>query len=182
MKKNKKTGGKRRLLRPAVVWFTGLSGSGKSTIADRVEKELVRRGVDVERLDGDQIRDMFPGTGFSREQRNDHLKRVGYLAALLEKHGVTVIASFVSPYAESRLFTRKLCRKFIEVYVSTPLPECERRDVKGLYRKARGGKIKNFTGISDPYEAPLKPELEIDTTDISIAEAGRRVIDYLVKH
>lgn len=181
-KTNRKTVGKKLLMRPAVIWFTGLSGSGKSTIADRVASELSRAGVDIERLDGDQIRDMFPGTGFGREQRNEHLRRVGYLAALLEKHGVTVIASFVSPYMESRDFARKLCRNFVEVFVSTPLEECERRDVKGLYKKARKGKLKNFTGISDPYEVPRRPEIKIDTTGISVSEAVGRVIEYLVKH
>ncbi len=182
MKRGNETCRKERKVRPAVIWFTGLSGSGKSTIADRVSTGLGRAGVDVERLDGDQMRDMFPGTGFSREQRNDHLRRVGYLASLLEKHGVTVIASFVSPYRESRDFARKLCRNFVEVYVSTPLAECERRDVKGLYRKARAGKVKNFTGVSDPYEAPKRPEVKIDTTGISVTEAADRVIEYLVKH
>lgn len=165
-----------------MIWLTGLSGSGKSTISDRLVATLSRMGVEVEPLDGDQIRSIFPGTGFSREQREDHLKRVGYLAALLEKHGVTVVASFVSPYEASRRFVREICKNFVEVYVSTPLEECERRDVKGLYKKARDGTLQNFTGISDPYEIPVKPELVIDTTGISVAEASRCVVDYLLKH
>ena len=168
--------------KPAVLWFTGLSGSGKSTIADQVEKELARKKVDVERLDGDQIRSLFPGTGFTREERDNHLKRIGYIAALLEKHGVTVIASFVSPYADSRLHIRKLCRNFVEVYVSTPLEECERRDVKGLYKKARKGELKNFTGIDDPYETPQKPEIILDTTAMTVKQAAGMVLDYLSRH
>ena len=179
MKIGQNKGVKKTLIRPAVIWFTGLSGSGKSTIADRVGKILARHGVEVERLDGDQIRSLFPGTGFSREAREDHLKRVGYLAGLLEKHGVTVIASFVSPYRNSRSFIRKLCRNFVEVFVSTPLEECERRDVKGLYGKARRGDLKSFTGISDPYEMPKKPEIIIDTSGITVNKAVGMVLDYL---
>lgn len=173
---------KKRAMRPAVIWFTGLSGSGKSTIADRVEKMLVKRGVDVEHLDGDQIRSIFPGTGFSREDRETHLMRVGYLASLLEKHGVTVLAAFVSPYIKSRQFVRSLCRNFVEIHVSTPLDECERRDVKGLYKKARHGELKNFTGISDPYEVPEAPEITIDTTGITVEAAAKIVTDYLTRH
>lgn len=165
-----------------MLWFTGLSGSGKSTIADRVAKELAKRGVEVERLDGDQIRSIFPGIGFTRKEREEHLKRVGYIAALLEKHRITVIASFVSPYRKSRHFVRKLCRNFVEVFVSTPLAVCERRDPKGLYRKARQGTLLNFTGINDPYEAPGKPEIRIDTSNLTVGEASRMVIDYLARH
>lgn len=177
--RNKKETG--RKFRPAVLWFTGLSGSGKSTVADRVAKELARKGVEVERLDGDQVRHLFPGTGFSREARNEHIRRIGYLAALLEKHGVTVIASFVSPYRESREWVRKNCRRFIEVHVSTPLEECERRDVKGLYKKARAGQLELFTGISDPYEAPARPEIRLNTKGMTVAEACQKVIRYLEK-
>ncbi|NLE68109.1 MAG: adenylyl-sulfate kinase [Lentisphaerae bacterium] len=168
--------------RPAVLWFTGLSGSGKSTIADEVARELALRNVDVERLDGDSIRSLFPGTGFTRAEREDHLKRVGHIAALLEKHGVTVIASFVSPYADSRRAVRNMCRNFIEVHVSTPLEECERRDVKGLYGRARRGELKNFTGIDDPYEAPRNPEITLDTTGMTVNQAARLVLDYLSGH
>ena len=171
----------KKTIRPAVLWFTGLSGSGKSTIAARVRKELVRRGVEVELLDGDTLRAIFPQTGFTREARTEHIRRVGYMAGLLEKHGVFVVATFVSPYVEARRFVRKFCRKFIEVHVSTPLEVCEKRDVKGLYARARRGEIRNFTGISDPYEPPRKPEMRIDTTDMSVAEASRKVVEYLEK-
>ena len=173
--------GPNRRQRPAVLWFTGLSGSGKSTIADRVARELRRRGWAVERLDGDQLRHRFPGTGFTRPERELHLRRVGYLAALLEKHGVTVIASLVSPYARSRRLIRKLCRNFVEIYVAAPLAVCERLDPKGLYRQARRGALKNFTGIDDPYEAPRHPEIVLDTTALTAAGAARKVLDYLQK-
>lgn len=164
---------------PAVLWFTGLSGAGKSTIADRVYEELRGRGFRVERLDGDSVRDIFPATGFTRPERDAHLRRIGYLAAKLEQNGVWVVASFVSPYEESRQFVRKLCRDFVEVHVATSLEECERRDVKGLYAKARRGEIANFTGIDDPYEPPANPELRIDGGTVSVAEAGASVLDLL---
>ncbi len=166
-------------LKPAVLWFTGLSGSGKSTISEKVYPILKERGYRVEHLDGDAIRDIFPKTGFSREERTAHIKRVGYLASRLQAHGVFVIGSFISPYQDARDFVRDLCEDFVEIYISTPLEECERRDVKGLYEKARKGEITQFTGIDDPYEEPENPELEIDTTGISADEAVQMVIDYL---
>jgi adenylylsulfate kinase len=159
-----------------VLWFTGLSGSGKSTIATRVHQELLRRGVDVEYLDGDALREVFPQTGFTREQREEHLRRTGYMASRLAAHGVTVVASFVSPYRESREFIRALCPKFAEIYVATPLEECERRDVKGLYARARRGEIRNFTGIDDPYEVPDHPELSLDTRALSVEQAVNQVL------
>ena len=162
-----------------VVWFTGLSGSGKSTVAAWVARALGDRGLPVEVLDGDTLRDVFPNTGFSKAERDAHVKRAGYLASRLAFHGVTVVASFVSPYRESRDFVRGLCRNFVEVYVSTPLEECERRDVKGLYARARRGEVLNFTGIDDPYEPPSAPELEIDTSRLSVEDAGRRVMELL---
>lgn len=166
-------------LKPAVLWFTGLSGSGKSTISEQVFEELQERGYEVEHLDGDAIRDIFPKTGFSKADRNNHIKRVGYLASRLQAHGVFVIGSFVSPYREARDFVRELCEDFVEIYISTPLEVCEQRDVKGLYARARKGEVKQFTGIDDPYEAPENPELEIDTTDINLEEAVERVISFL---
>lgn len=167
---------------PAVLWFTGLSGSGKSTIAQSVQEELRRRGVRVEYLDGDTIRDLFPTTGFSRTDRDQHVRRVGYLASKLEQNGVFVVASFISPYADSRRFVRGLCRNFIEIYVSTPLEECERRDTKGLYARARRGEITQFTGIDDPYEAPGAPDLTIDTRDMTVEQAAGMVLDRLRSH
>lgn len=167
--------------KPAVLWFTGLSGSGKSTISENIYSALTERGYRTEHLDGDAIREIFPKTGFSREERNAHVKRVGYIASRLQAHGVFVIGSFISPYREARQFVRDLCEDFVEIYVSTPLEVCEERDVKGLYKKARKGEITQFTGIDDPYEAPQDPELEIDTTNISPDEAVQRVLEYLEK-
>jgi adenylylsulfate kinase len=160
-----------------VLWFTGLSGSGKSTIASRVQEELKRRGLQVEYIDGDVLRDVFPNTGFTRPEREEHLRRTGYMASRLAAHGVTVVASLVSPYRESRDFIRKLCRDFVEIYVSTPLEECERRDVKGLYARARRGEIRNFTGIDDPYEPPQQPELTLDTRVLSPVECVAKVLE-----
>src|SRR5207237_9869029 len=126
---------------PSVVWFTGLSGSGKSTISQRVADTLRAEGYNVEYLDGDAVRAIFPNTGFTRPERDAHIRRVGFLASKLEEHGVIVIASFVSPYRESRDFVRSQCRSFVEVWVNTPIEVCEQRDVKGLYAKARRGEI-----------------------------------------
>jgi adenylylsulfate kinase len=161
-----------------VLWFTGLSGSGKSTIAVRVYDELVRRGIDVEYIDGDSLRDVFPNTGFTRAEREEHLRRTGYMASRLAAHGVTVLGSFVSPYRESRDFIRRLCSNFLEIYVATPLEECERRDVKGLYARARRGEIKNFTGIDDPYEPPEKPELTLDTLLLRVDESVTKILKH----
>jgi adenylylsulfate kinase len=169
----------RREIEPAVVWLTGLSGAGKSTIAERVCDQLRRQGLKVEHLDGDSVRDIFPATGFSKAERDAHIRRIAYLASRLERHGVFVVASFVSPYAESREFARGLCRNFIEVHVATPLEECERRDVKGLYGKAIAGAITAFTGVSDPYEPPQSPEIYIDTMSQSPDESLDLILDKL---
>jgi adenylylsulfate kinase len=169
----------KKQVQPVVLWFTGLSGSGKSTVSKWVAQALRDRGLRVEELDGDTIRDVFPNTGFSKSERDTHIKRVGYLASRLEHNGIFVIASFVSPYRDSRAFVRGLCRNFVEIHVSTPIEECERRDVKGLYAKARRGEIKNFTGVDDPYEAPEAAELVIDTTGVPVADAGGRVLALL---
>jgi adenylylsulfate kinase len=167
------------MINNCVIWLTGLSASGKTTIAEALTDDLKNLGHRVEHLDGDLVRKMFPGTGFTREERDKHIKRVGYLAALLEKHEVCVVASFISPYREARAFVRAQCRHFIEVYVSTPLEECERRDPKGLYKKARKGEISNFTGISDPYEPPENPEIEIDTTGLTVNETVGQILNKL---
>ena len=161
----------RKEIEPKVFWFTGLSGSGKSTLAEALYKRMKQQGYKVEHLDGDSIRDIFPRTGFSKEERNRHIRRVGFLASKLESNGVFVIASFISPYQETRDFVRNLCNNMVEVYVSTPIEVCESRDVKGLYAKARKGEITQFTGIDDPYEPPVNPEYKIDTTNISVDEA-----------
>ncbi len=165
--------------KPFVLWFTGLSGSGKSTLADRIYDYLHDNGYRVTRLDGDTVRSIFPNTGFTRDERNEHIRRIGYLASILEKNGIIVISSFVSPYAESRDFVRSMCDNFIEAFVATSLDECELRDVKGLYKKARSGKIQNFTGIDDPYEAPVHPEITIKTDNRSIDESAAEVVSYI---
>ena len=164
---------------PFVLWFTGLSGSGKSTLAGGVRDALAGRGLPVEYIDGDDVRRLFPETGFTRPEREAHIRRVGHLAATLEKNGVIVVASFVSPYAEPRRFARGLCRNFIEVHVSTPLDACEKRDAKGLYARARKGEIRNFTGVHDPYEPPENCELAVDAAALSKEDALARVLDYL---
>jgi bifunctional enzyme CysN/CysC len=162
----------------AVIWLTGLSGAGKSTIAERVCAELRRRRIPVEHLDGDNVRAVFP-TGFTREERHEHNRRIAFLASRLEHHGVVVVASFVSPYRDSRAFARSLAQRFVEVHVATPLEECERRDVKGLYARARRGEVAGLTGIDDPYEPPLNPELTIDTREVSVEDASRRILEWL---
>lgn len=171
--------GKKRV-EPVVVWLTGLSGAGKSTIAERLCERLRDMGLPCEPLDGDTVRNILPGTGFTAAMRNDHVRRVGYLASRLEDHGVFVIASFISPYRESRDFVRGLCHRFMEVHVATPLDVCEERDVKGLYRRARRGEIKNFTGIDDPYEAPLNPELVLDTSCVGLDDAVEQILRALL--
>jgi adenylylsulfate kinase len=165
--------------RPAVVWLTGLSGSGKTTLSRWLAGRLRARGRRVEELDGDAIRAVFPATGFTRADRDAHVRRVGYLASRLEHHGVDVIASLISPYRESRDFVRGLCRHFVEVHVSTPIDVCEARDVKGLYLQARNGAVRNFTGVDDPYEPPLRPEIVVDTSRLDVDEAGGRVLAWL---
>lgn len=161
----------------AVLWFTGLSGSGKSTIAEKVVESLERTGDRVEHLDGDTIRDIFPEIGFTHAERDSHVRHIGFLASRLERHRVIVVVSLISPYEESRSFVRQLCDNFIEIYVATPIEECERRDVKGLYARARRGEITNFTGIDDPYEIPVNPELTIDTRGVSVDDAAAVVLN-----
>ncbi len=169
----------RERIRPAVIWFTGLPGSGKSTVADWVAGELRRRGLPVERLDGDAVRRSFPAMGFTRKERDEHIRRIGHLAGTLESNGIFVVASFVSPYADGRAFARAAARSFLEVHVATPLEECEKRDPKGLYARARKGELRDFTGINDPYETPQAPDVTIDTSRESVEESGRKVLDAL---
>ena len=165
-----------------VLWLTGLSGSGKSTLAERLYEEFERLGKKFERLDGDVLRGVFPNTGFSKDARDEHIKRVGFMASRLEHHGVIVVASFISPYRAARGFVRNLCGNFIEIYVKASLDECKRRDVKGLYKKALAGEIKDFTGIDDPYEEPQKPEIIVDTEHQTIEQSVEQIMDYLKPH
>lgn len=162
-----------------VVWFTGLSGSGKSTIANLVESELFKRGIKTCSLDGDNIRNgLNKNLGFSAEDRRENLRRIAEVAKLLLESGLVVIASFISPLKEDRRLIREIIgeENFFEVFVNTSLEECERRDVKGLYKKARAGEIKYFTGIDSPYENPENPFLEIRTEKENIEAAVKKVI------
>lgn len=146
------------------VWFTGLPSSGKSTLARLLEGELRRRGFKVEVLDGDEVRRYLnPELGFSKKDRDTNIRRIAYVCHLLTRNGVVAIASAISPYREVREEARQLIRRFVEVYVKCPVEVCEQRDVKGLYARARAGEIPNFTGVSDPYEEPLNPEVVVET-------------------
>ncbi len=165
-----------------VLWFTGLSQSGKTTIADKVYQILEEKEVKIERLDGDVVREsLTKDLGFTKEDRDKNITRVGFVAQLLSKNGVGVIASFISPYTERRQHLRETVENFIEVYVSTPLEVCEERDGKGLYKKARAGEIKNFTGISDPYEEPQNPEILLKPHQDPLELSVDKVISYLKK-
>ena len=162
---------------PAVViWFTGLSGAGKTTISTWVARAIEARGVAVEFLDGDRLRALVPQVGFGKADRDAHVRRVGLAASRLERANITVVAALISPYRESREFVRRACQNFFEIHVATPLAECERRDVKGLYARARRGEITQFTGIDDPYEPPVAADLVLDTTGLTVEGAGTRVL------
>jgi len=171
----------RKEVNASILWFTGLSGAGKSTISERVVQRLEKEGLKVEHLDGDVVREIFPQTGFTKEERNQHVKRVGFLASRLQRKGIFVVASFISPYREAREFVRGLSDHFHEIYISTPLSVRESRDVKGLYAKARKGEIQHFTGIDDPYEIPISPELNVNTENMSIEASVDQVMDYIKK-
>lgn len=166
--------------RGRVVWFTGLSGSGKSTLASHVERELNLQGRAAYLLDGDNLRfGLCNDLGFSEGGRRENIRRIGEVARLFADAGIIVLASFISPYREDREALRAKLddETFIEVHVSTPLEVCEERDVKGLYEKARNGDIKDFTGISAPYEAPINPEVRVDTSVVPLQEAADMVIE-----
>jgi len=163
-----------------VLWFTGLSGSGKTTTARYVESLLRERGVRAELLDGDELRETIcKGLGFSREDRIENIRRIAYVAKLLAKHGVVVLVSAITPYREMREYVREHVPGYVEVYVKCPLDECEKRDVKGLYARARRGEIARFTGITDPYEEPSAPELVIDTNAGTLQRNGASIIEWL---
>ncbi|MBX3185593.1 MAG: adenylyl-sulfate kinase [Pseudolabrys sp.] len=165
-----------------VVWFTGLSGAGKSTIADALAPELRAAGRKVELLDGDVVRThLSKGLGFSREDRDTNIARIAFVAHLLARNGVAVLVSAISPYRETREAARKTIGDFVEVHVAPPLEECIRRDTKGLYKKALAGEIPQFTGISDPYEPPESPELAIDTSRETVDASVARVLAKLVE-
>ncbi|MEL6225129.1 MAG: adenylyl-sulfate kinase [Cyanobacteria bacterium J06626_14] len=166
--------------RGVTIWFTGLSGSGKTTIRMALEQKLRDRGLKVEVLDGDIVRqNLTKGLGFSKEDRDENIRRIGFVSNLLTRNGVIVMVSAISPYRAVRDEVRERIGDFIEVYANAPLEVCEERDVKGLYKKARSGEIKQFTGISDPYEAPLNPEVECRTDLESLEESTEKVLKKL---
>jgi adenylylsulfate kinase len=166
------------MTRGLAVWLTGLSGSGKTTIARALERELRGRNCRVQVLDGDEVRKyLTKGLGFSKEDRDENIRRIGYVAGLLARHGVVVIVSAISPYRAIRDEVRARIGDFVEVYVNAPLELCETRDPKGLYRKARAGEIHGFTGIDDPYEPPLHPEVECHTGSEDVCESVRKVLE-----
>ena len=163
-----------------ILWFTGLSGSGKTTITKALEPELKARGCKVEILDGDVVRtNLSKGLGFSQEDRDTNIRRIGFVANLLSRNGVVAITAAISPYRAIRDEIRAMEPNFVEVYVTAPLKVCEGRDVKGLYAKARAGEIKGFTGIDDPYEEPLNPEIICYTERESVEESVKNVLSKL---
>ncbi len=165
------------------VWFTGLPSAGKTTIAELVGPELERLGRKVEYLDGDVARThLSKGLGFSKEDRDTNIERIGWVASRLARHGATVLVSAISPYAEARAKARAMVEEFapfVEVHVATSVEECARRDVKGLYERALNGELPEFTGVSDPYEEPESPELRIETESRTPEESARDVLDYV---
>ncbi|YAF94563.1 MAG: adenylyl-sulfate kinase [Nodularia sp. CChRGM 3473] len=166
--------------RGVTVWLTGLSGAGKTTISHLVEKELRTQGYKVEVLDGDVVRkNLSKGLGFSKEDREENIRRIGFVAHLLTRNNVIVLVSVIAPYQNIREEVRQMIENFVEVYVNAPLEVCEQRDVKYLYKKARAGLIKNFTGIDDPYEPPSNPEVECRTDQESVTESVKKVLDKL---
>lgn len=167
-----------------VIWLTGLSGAGKTTLARSISKHLRAAGLPVEMLDGDEVREnLSRGLGFSREDRETNIRRIGFVARLLARNGVAVLGSAISPYQRSRDDVRSSIEadniRFVEVFVRCPLSELIQRDVKGLYAKALAGEIEHFTGISDPYEEPLSPEIAIDSSTESIEESTSKVLSHL---
>ncbi|MEN9865954.1 MAG: adenylyl-sulfate kinase [Pseudomonadota bacterium] len=168
--------------RPAVLWFTGLSGAGKSTIANLLEQRLAQLGSHTYLLDGDNVRHgLCRDLGFSPEARTENIRRVGEVAKLMADAGLLVLTAFISPFRSDRDMVRQIMPpgEFIEIFVDTPLAECERRDTKGLYKKARRGELKHFTGIDSPYEAPATPEIRLDTLTMSEQQCVEHIIGFL---
>jgi adenylyl-sulfate kinase len=163
-----------------VLWFTGLSGAGKTTLALALEADLRQRGVRLERLDGDTVREsLTKDLGFSKEDRDKNIERVTFVAKLLSRNNVVVLASFISPYRETRAYIRRETTNYIEVFVDAPLEVCIERDVKGMYKKAIAGQIPNFTGVSDPYESPENPDIHIHTDKESVSDSVAKIIAWL---
>jgi adenylylsulfate kinase len=172
--------GKKRI-EPFNIWFTGMPLSGKTTIANSLYRELEKLDIPLERLDSKDIRELIPNIGFSREDRNKHMKRVGHLIKTLQNNSISTVASFVSPYRESRKAIREMVKNNIVVYVKADIESCKSRDYKGVYKKALNGELQNFTGISDVYEEPQHAEIVIDTDKISVEEATKIIVKYIKK-
>tara|TARA_B100000902_G_C27145753_1_gene831007 strand:- start:32 stop:631 length:600 start_codon:yes stop_codon:yes gene_type:complete len=171
--------------KPFVLWFTGLSASGKSTIANLVEKEMFRRSYKTYLLDGDNVRHgLNKDLGFDEESRVENIRRVGEVSKLLLESGIIVLTAFISPFKSDRDLVRSLFKEgqFLEVFIDSSLEVCESRDPKGMYAKARNGDIKNFTGISSPYETPISPEIHVLNNSISLQSASEQIIDYLIRN
>ncbi len=171
--------------KPCILWFTGLSGSGKSTIANALERKLFNNGNFTYLLDGDNVRHgLNKDLGFDDKSRVENIRRVGEVAKLFVDSGLIVLSAFISPYQSDRKLVKELVedKEFIEIFVDTPLEICEQRDPKGLYKKARKGEIKDFTGIDSPYEAPIKADIHIKNDNISIEKACEQIIDYMIKY
>lgn len=167
--------------KPAVIWLTGLSGSGKTTIAKNLMEKFKAKGVVPVLLDGDEIRHAIRQTGYDRDSRRKHNLNVGFIASLFEKQGNIVIVALISPYDDVRNEIRNMCAMFIEVYVSTDLQVCIDRDAKGLYKRAIAGELENFTGISDSYFPPSQPEVVVETATMSIKECTVKILDFYRK-
>lgn len=173
---------KQKKQKPCILWFTGLSGAGKSTVADAVEQKLFELGHHTYLLDGDNVRHgLNKDLGFSDADRVENIRRIGEMAKLFADAGLIVMSAFISPFRSDRKLVRDLVeeKEFVEVYISTPLSTCEQRDPKGLYKKARSGQIKNFTGIDSEYEAPVSAEVTLNTAELNVDECVDRVISYL---
>ena len=165
-----------------VLWFTGLPASGKKAVADQVYQELKKEKFKVERLDSHDVRPLFPETGFTSSEVNRHVKRAGHLCSMLEKNGVIVVASFVSPYGESRKFARDVSKNFVEVYMESSVEACEQRDPKGHYAKARSGEYKNFPGVDTQYDVPEHAEITVEIDKCTVDEAVLQIVNYLRKN
>jgi adenylylsulfate kinase len=172
----------KKKIEPFNLWFTGLPLSGKTTIADKVYTELEKLHIPIERLDSKDIRDLIPGIGFTREDRNRHMHRIGFLIQKLQKNSISTVASFVSPYRESRKAIRDMVKNNIVVYVKADIETCKQRDYKGVYKKAMAGELQNFSGVNDVYEEPQHAEIVIDTEKTDPDEAARQIVKYVKKH
>ncbi|WP_152184260.1 adenylyl-sulfate kinase [Sulfurimonas indica] len=171
----------KKKIEPFNLWFTGLPLSGKTTIADRVYEELQKLQIPLERLDSKDIRDLVPDIGYTREDRNRHMKRIGHLIKTLQNNSVSTVASFVSPYRESRKAIREMVKNNVVVYVKADIETCKKRDYKGVYEKALKGELQNFSGVNDVYEEPQHAEIVVDTTITSVDEAVEIIVKYVKK-